>query len=333
MAQKAGPRVTRIGLARVSAALLVVLGGLAAARPAAAQNTHVLVIVGVGGSEEHTKRFHGWASTIVDSSLKHGLPEASVTYLGERQELDPSRIDGRSTRDNVTKVFGDLATRAGADDEVFIVLIGHGTFDGKQGAFNLSGPDLSAADYATLLGRFTSQRVVFVNTASSSGAFLAALAGPGRTIVTATRTGGERNETRFPEHFVTAFDIEAADADRNGRVSVFEAFEYARVRVENSYEQTGHIPTEHPTLDDSTEGKLAAMQYLAPPRSRSGELANADPKLRALVEQQETLERQIENHRLRKDQMDAAAYEAELERLLTDLALTSRAIRELEAKP
>lgn len=311
---------------RLAAALAVLA---ATAMPAAAQDTHLLVIVGVGGSEEHTKRFHGFGSSILDASLEGGLAEARVTYLADRPDRDP-RADGRSNRETVSKALTDLAASAGENDEIFIVLIGHGTFDGKMGAFNLAGPDLSAADYATLLDGFKTQRIVFVNTSSSSGAFQSVLAGPARTIVTATRTGGERNETRFTEHFVAAWNTEAADSDRNGRISVFEAFEYARLRVESSYEQSGHIPTEHPTLDDGSEGKLAQMQYLTPPRSRSSELANADPKLRTLVEQQEALQRQVENHRLQRERMEPAAYEAELERLLTELALVSRQVREIE---
>jgi hypothetical protein len=312
--------------------LAVALLTLSAARPAAAQDTHLLVVAGVTGSPEHVKKFHGWATTIVDSGKRHGLPDANITYLAEKPEQDPSRISGRSTRESVTKAIADIASRAKPDDEVFIILIGHGTFDGRQAAFNLPGPDLSAADYATLLGRFTTQPVVFVNTASSSGAFLSVLAGPGRTIVTATKSGGERNETRFPEYFAEALDNPATDSDRNGRVSILEAFEYARLRVAASYEQSGHIPTEHPALDDGTEGKVAAMLYLTPRRSRSTAMADANPALRALVEEQEALERQVASLRLRKDTMDQAAYEQELERVLTELALKTRAIRDLEAK-
>ncbi len=318
--------------AHVRACVLATAALVAAAPlPAAAPNPHQLVIVGVGGSDEHTKRFHGFGSSLIDASIKGGLPEERVTYLADRPELDP-RADGRSTRETVTKAFTDLAASTAPDDEIFVVLVGHGAFDGRVGAFNLAGPDLTANDYAGLLDRFKTQRIVFVNTGSSSGAFQSVLAGPGRTIVTATRTGGERNETRFTEHFVAAWTTEAADSDRNGRISAFEAFEYARLRVEASYEQTGHIPTEHPTLDDGSEGKLAAMLYLTPPRSRSGELADADPKLRALVERQEALQRDVENLRLQRERMEPAAYEAELERLLTELALVSRQVREIEGR-
>jgi hypothetical protein len=245
---------------RSAAAGIVLLAMLGAGAPAAAQDVHLLIVTGVGGSDEHAARFHKWATAIVESTKRHGLAEGNITYLSDKPDQDPAHIRGRSTRENVTKAFQDLATTAKPDDEIFVVLIGHGSFDGKMGAFNLPGPDLTAADYATLLDRLGTRRVAFVNTASSSGSFIAALAGPARTIVTATRTGGERNETRFPEFFVEALDSEAADRDRNGRVSIFEAFEYARVKVTDAYEQTGHLLTEHATLDDGSGGELASTQ-------------------------------------------------------------------------
>jgi hypothetical protein len=307
------------------ATALLVLGP----RAASAQDVHLLVITGVGGDEEHTTQFQKWAGEVVDSAKKHGVLEANINWLGEAPDKDP-RIKARSSRDNVTKAFGDLATSAKPDDEVFILLIGHGSFDGKTGAFNLPGPDLTAPDYATLLQRFTTQKVVFVNTASSSGAFLEPLAGPARTIVTATKTGGERNETRFAEFFVQALDAEEADRDRNGRVSVQEAFDFAAAKVKAEYEKEGHILTEHAALDDSSEGKLAQTQYLAPERSRTAAAQNVDPALRALLEQRDALERQVNDLRLKKDSMDPATYDQQLEKLVTELAVKTRQIRDME---
>jgi hypothetical protein len=151
--------------------------------------------------------------------------------------------------------------------------------------------------------------------------------------VTATKTGGERNETRFPAFFVEALQSESADRDRNGRVSVQEAFDFARQRVTSSYEQGGHLLTEHAVLDDLSEGKLASQIFLAPRGAQSPAVAAAtDPKVRALLEERDALERRIGELRLKKDSMDAATYDTELERLVTELALKSRAIRELEAK-
>jgi len=302
------------------------------ASPIFAQDTHLLVIAGVGGDEDHVKAFNKYALTIIDAAKKHGMADANIAYLGENPDQSGGRMKARSTRDNVTKAFTDLATEAKAVDEVFIVLIGHGSFDGRLGAFNLPGPDLTADDYAGLLKKFPTQKIVFVNTASSSGAFIQPLAGPARTIVAATRTGGERNETRFAQYFVEAFDSDSADRDRNGRVSVQEAFDYAAGKVKAAYEKEGHILTEHAALDDSSQGKLAGTQYLAPERSRTAAAQNADPALRALLEQRDALERQVNDLRLKKDSMDQAAYDQQLEKLLTDLAVKTRQIREIEGR-
>src|SRR5262245_12807207 len=297
------------------------------ARPVAAQDIHLIVIVGAGGDEEHSAKFHKWASAVADAAKKRGVSDA--VYLGEKQ--DPS-VNARATKENVTKAFQDASKRAKPEDELFVLLIGHGSFDGKIGAFNILGPDLTAGDFATLLDLFKTQKISFVNTASSSGAFLQALAGPNRAIVTATKTGGERNETRFPEFFVDALNGDGADSDRNGRVSVQEAFTFALAKVKDAYEKEGHILTEHATLDDGNEGKFAATQFLAPRGSRAAASASADPAMRALLEQRDALEEQIAQLRLKKDSMDATRYEEQLEKLLTDLALKTRAIRELEAK-
>ena len=298
---------------------------------AAAQDVHLLVVTGVGGDDEHSAQFQKWAGAVVDSAKKHGVLEANITWLGEAPEKD-ARIKGRSSKDDVSKAFTDLAAASKPNDEIFVMLIGHGSFDGKTAAFNLPGPDLTAGDYAMLLQKFTTQKVAFINTASSSGAFLQPLAGPARTIVTATKTGGERNETRFAEYFVQALDYEEADRDRNGRVSVQEAFDFAASKVKAAYEKEGHILTEHAALDDSSQGKLAGTQYLAPERSRTAAAQNADPALRALLEQRDALERQVNDLRLKKDSMDQAAYDQQLEKLLTDLAVKTRQIREIEGR-
>jgi hypothetical protein len=314
--------------------ILFVLAFCAALCPsfAAAQDTHLIVVAGVGGDEEHSKKFATLASKAVESAKKHGMPAANITYLGENPEQSGGTMKARATKESVTKAFADAAAAAKPNDEIFVLLIGHGSFDGRTAAFNIFGPDLSAADYGLLLDRFQTQKIVFVNTASSSGEFVKALAGPARTVVTATRTGGERNETIFPEYFVEALDAEAADRDRNGRVSVQEAFDYATAKVKAAYEQKGTILTEHATLDDSNEGKLAAAQYLAPERSRTAAAQNLDPALRALLEQRDALERQVEELRLKKDSMPADQYNQQLEKLLTDLALKTRQVREAEAK-
>jgi hypothetical protein len=312
----------------VGCAAALMLGG-----PAAAQETHLLVITGVEGDAEHGEQFHKWAAALIDAARsKGGIPDANITFLADKVERDPTRIRSRSTSENVTKAFADLAARARPSDEVFIVLIGHGSFDGRVAAFNLPGPDLAVTDYARLLEKIRSARLVFVNTASSSGEFAKGLAGPGRAIVTATKTGGERNETRFPAYFVEAFTGDGADRDRNGRVSVQEAFEYARTKVRQAFEREGYIPSEHATLEDGGTG-LAGTLFLESDRARSADIAKvSDPALRAALEDKRNLEDQIAALRLRKAGMPPEQYDQELEKLVTALAQKTRAIQQLEGK-
>ena len=296
----------------------------ASAVPAFAQQTHLLVITGVPGDEEHTAQFQKWATTFIDAAkTKDAVPAANITALSEKQ----------STKAGVEKAFADLTARVKPDDGVVVLLIGHGSFNGTQGAFNLPGPDLTVDEWTKLLGRFPSQHVAFINTSSSSGAFLPALASPGRVVVTATKTGGERNETMFPEFFVAAFNDPSADRDRNGHVSIAEAFDYAKTKVAQAFQQKGLLLTEHAVMDDGGQGRLAATMFLGNGRA-DGALAidTSNPAMKALADEKDTIDQKITALKLKKNTMDEAQYDAQLEQLLTDLALKTKAIRDLQAK-
>src|SRR5205823_1508328 len=97
-----------------------------------------------------------------------------------------------------------------------------------------------------------------------------------------------------------------------------------------AYEKEGHIQTEHAVLEDGTQGKLASTLYLTPDKARAAMAQTSDPALRALLEQQSNLNREIEALRVRKDSMVPADYDAQLEKLLTDLALKTKEIRDKE---
>jgi len=291
---------------------------------ASAQQTHLLVITGVPGDEEHAKLFAKWADAFIDAAKKkENVPESNITYLSDR----------RATREGVEKAVADLAARAKPNDGIVVLLIGHGSFNGTTAAFNLPGPDLTADEWAKLMGKLSAQRVAFINTASSSGAFLQPMTAPGRVVVTATKTGGERNETQFPEFFVAAFSDPSADRDRNGHVSIAEAFEYAKTKVTQAFQQKGLLLTEHATMDDSGEGHLASTMFLGIGRAE-GALAvdTSDPAMKQLVDEKDAIDREIAALKLRKNGMDGAQYDARMEQLLTDLALKTKAIRELQAK-
>ncbi len=330
------------GWRRVAAATGLVLA--ASALDVSAQQTHLVVISGASGAAEFRERFHQWGLTVVRSAVdKHGLDPADVIWLAERPEMDPL-IDGPSRRENIEAALGELSERAGPGDAVMIVLIGHGTSSGGESRFNVPGRDLSATDFAFLVERFGARNVVFVNTASASGAFISEMSGPNRTVITATRSPREGNATRFAGFFADAFAGEVADTDKDERVSVLEAFAYARREVERSFEEEGLLATEHALLDDNgdgvgsgfeeeddLDGALARTVFLSRGGGRvtDAEIA-ADPELAALYRQRQELEEQIAALTALRDTMQAEQYEAELEGLLVELTLTTRAIRERE---
>ncbi len=324
-------------------ALLAAILAAAALPPTAAhaQNTHILLVSGLGGDPRYTEAFHGWLSRFADAATeKHGIPPERITYLGERTDLDPTRIRARSTADNIRAALAEIAAAMAPVDDLVILLAGHGTFRNGTARFNIPGPDLTPADMAGLLTGLGDRRVTFVNTASASGPFVEALSGPNRTIIAATRTGRERNATRFGLHFVDAFADDGADVDKDSRVSMLEAFSYALREVQREYEGGNLLLTEHAVLDDNGDGEgsrkpddpegdgaLARMVFLTSIGGVRGDEA-ATPELRALHEEKAAIEARIAELRRVKAQMSQERYENELEELLVELALKNREIRE-----
>jgi Peptidase C13 family len=329
-------------MTRATLISIVMLLTVMVAAPAYAQTPHLAVIVGLAGEPEHGETFQRWASTLVEAAGKLGVEPGNVIYLAEKTEVDPKRITARSTKEEVTKAFEKLAATAGEADVVFVVLIGHGTFDGKMAKFNLPGPDMTAADFEPLLKRLKSRHIAFINTASASGPFMETLAGQGRTIVTATRSGSEKFATLFGGYFVDALAGTEADADKNRRISVLEAFTWAKREVANAYEREGIMRTENALLNDSggegsadpkpdgPQGKVASVLSLG--TDASTDPLPADPKLRVLYQERRDLERRMEALKLMKGAMPADRYASELEKLAIELALKTRLIREIEGK-
>lgn len=336
---------------RRMAAGLAALAGLGAlgAAPAGAQGAaraHVLIVSGVGGAPEYSTAFHTQAIAFMDAlRTRFGVPASDITYLAENPARAPDRIAASSSKPNVEQAITAIAGKARAGDVVFILLLGHGSSQQGEARFNVPGPDITAADFARLLAPLTAPVVALVNASSASGEFIGALSGPNRVVVTATKSGMERNETKFGRFFVDAYAKDGADADKDGRVSVVEAFEYARREVVRAYERENHLLTEHAMLDDNGDGKgtaapdgrtpdggLARRVFLG---STAGSVASAvrgaaanDPRMAALEREKDALEARIDSLRRRKASMDSTAYERELEKLLVSLAEKNKEIRD-----
>jgi hypothetical protein len=228
-------------------------------KPSRATDPHkfALIVAGVGGEEAYTKKFTAQAMRLYEAlTAQLGFAEKNVFLLTETAAGSPE--DGAAsksaTADEVRKAFASINSAANADSLVLVVLIGHGSFDNQQAKFNLIGPDLSAKEYAGLVAAVPTKKAVFINCASSSGEFIKPLSASGRIIITATRSGNEQNATNFAEHFIAGLTDPAADADKNGRVSLLEAFNYATKLTADWYKRKNRLATEHALIDDNGDG-------------------------------------------------------------------------------
>ena len=317
---------------------------LAGSSPADAQQSQLLIISGLGGERQYSDAFYEWSVTLADAAKnRHGLTAGQITYLAEDPSRDSARIQGKSTAAEIRGAIRTIARRTAPGDQVFVVLIGHGSSTNEESKFSMPGADLGTKDFAALLDSLPGRKIAFVNTSSASGEFVPALSAPGRAIVTATKTGFERNEVLFPRFFVRAYAADGADTDKDGRVSLLEAFDYARAEVARIYEEANKLQTEHALIEDNGDkagstkpelrkgdGARAQGMFLAPALSAAA--AAADPKLAALYKEKQAIEDRIAELRRTKDVMPPEEYDSQLEKLLVDLALKTQEIKAIGGK-
>jgi len=292
-----------------------------------------VIINGASGEAAYEKQFAKWTTGLVAALTgKLGFASNQVKLLTEKPEARATR----STAEEVKRTFAELKSELNAGSPLFIFLIGHGTWDGKEAKFSLVGPDLSAAEYNSLLSSLPTNRIVIFNMASASGEFIKPLAAKDRIIVTSTRNGQEQNATRFAEFFITALSATDADADQDGHISVLEAFAYASRLTAEFYARAGRLATEHPLLDDNGDGVghdkveggdglLARATYMD---SRSFAEAAASAATQNLLRERARLEGEIEQLIARKSSLAELEYEATLEKLFIELAKLNRTIKQ-----
>jgi hypothetical protein len=287
--------------------------------------TQLVIVSGIGGDPKYTKEFGQLSSALAKAaSERAGLPDSAITWLGDTGSVKSRWFRGASTRENLDRTLTRLAAGT-TPAPVVLILIGHGSGEGAETRVSLPGPDMTAADFARVLARFGQRPVAFLNLASASGDMLPIVAGPSRVVMTATKSAFERNESQFARYFVDALALDGADVDKDGRISLLEAFKFAEAETKRFYENESRLATEHAQMADA--GQLAGRFFLSSGAAGAGP---ASARLAALYDQRNAIDGQIQALKARKSSMTADAYDAELERLLIALAEKSREIRQLE---
>ena len=272
---------------------------------------YALIVGGLGGEPEYEKQFRLQTDELA-GAMKHLDEDAHVTSLSGEQ----------ATAAGLRHELNKTAELAADNDRVVLMLVGHGSFDGEEYRFNIPGPDITGSELAALLNRIKARDQLVVVATSASGGALARLQTHGnerrRIVITATKSGAERNATRFGEQWVRALTTKEADVDKDDWVTVREAYEYAERKVADAYKSQAALATEHARIDDGAS--LATRLPLA--RLGAAKIMPTDPELRQLIAERLRLERAVDAVKTRKEQLDDAQYYDELEKVLVDLART-----------
>jgi len=281
---------------------LVLTVGLLALPLVARADLYYVIVGGLGGEPKYQEAFDKEVQQLA-AVARRTTGDARVAVLSGEH----------ATKAAVEKLLGSERSKVKASDTFALILVGHGSFDGEQYKVNLPGPDIDGDELLKLLAAIPARSQLIVNTTSASGATLEKWAGNGRMLITATRSGFERNATHFAEHWAKALADGSADVDKNGVITAQEAFDYASREVADSLSKAGTLATEHPQL----KGDGAARFVVA--RLQSAPLPST-PELAALDRQKTALEDKIADLRQRRESIAPDAYHNELQGLLVQLA-------------
>jgi len=288
----------------------------------ASASTYYVVVAGLGGEPDYEQRFRAAANDIEkvvkaasSSAQAHTLVGPDATAMRLKETLDA------------------VARAAKTDDDFVLVLIGHGSFDGAEYKFNLVGPDVSGEEIAEMCNRIASRRQLIVDTSSASGGAMQALERQGRAVVTATKSGTEKNATVFARYWVEALQDSAADTDKSDSISALEAFTYATKKTAAFYDSQKRLVTEHAVFDDIGSGEPvreadarqgALMSSFTLLQLGKNQQAANDPQKRQLLARKEDIEQKIDILKYQKAAMDPADYKKQLTAMLLDLAKTQQ---------
>ena len=181
---------------------------------------------------------------------------------------------------------------------------------------------------------------MIINCASASAPFLNALSGPNRVVLTATRSGFERNFCRLGGHLARAIGSPESDLDKDGQTSLLEAWLTATRQTAEFYQNENRLSPEHALLDDNGDGKGTPPDWF---RGTRVTRKSDDPKLlpdglrahqlhlipsaaeRALSPaqraQRDVLDLDLARLRARKSDLQPDVYYEKLETILRQLAL------------
>ncbi len=151
------------------------------AAPAPQASPTVIVVIGAAGTPEYGAQFAAWsdrwkaaaqkaAATLVligarDAADENGEDENEDDAQENEKGKGAEQSNENSDRDALKAALAKLADKS--DSPVWLVLIGHGTFDGQVAKLNLRGPDVTPSELAEWL-KPVNRRLAVVDCTSAS---------------------------------------------------------------------------------------------------------------------------------------------------------------------
>lgn len=295
---------------------------------------YAMILTGPTVGEENESQFRRWAFSLHDILARdYGYSSDTISLLYDRGSVEGAgseRIDAACDLAGIQQEIARLQSLVKTGDQITIYLIGHGSGAEEEAKFNIAGPDITGGQFAEMLDVFDEQDLIIVNTTSASYGFSASLSSEGRVVISSTRSSSEKYDPIFSNYFIEALDSRNGDRDKNNRVSMLEAFNYAKSNVEEFYEEQGRLASEHAGLDDNgdalfslnpttaeIDGRLAEIAYID---NLVDDTAGLSEEAIRLKSRMQDLERSVFILRGRKAEFLEADYWQQLEVLLIDLA-------------
>lgn len=229
-----------------------------------------LIVCGLPGDADHRKLF-GESIELLQKGLiaYHGFAAENIRILsGEKPtDKDPGAIrtsQDVTTRESLTAAATAIRAESGADDALWVIVIGHAHYDGRNCWLNLSGNDMNQTEFGALFAGLQCREQVFFITTACSGYYLKPLAQAGRVVISATEPDLEVNETLFPHKLARAIGSPPAitdfDVDGDGEFTVCDLYLLAARETSLDYATGELLATEHALLDDSGDGRGTEVQ-------------------------------------------------------------------------
>ena len=239
---------------------------------------HVLIIGGAAGEKSFydtfwnaTSRFH---QLLTDD---YGYTPEQITFLFEDMGAAEASgiVDTESKREQVLAAFDQLAETVQPSDRFLLFMLGHASRTGRGDMkFNLRGRDITEAEYITLINSIPAEHQILIFGFPYSGKLVPQLSKPGRVIITSSSPNeGYSLQAGFGNVFVDAFFSAANDTNRDGDISLLEAFLSLQTRTKAFYEKDSNVQSEHPHLDDNGDRDATRNLTIVREETDDGSLA------------------------------------------------------------